>query len=30
MDKNKLGGQEINSMMALPNHDDFSRELFVH
>ena len=29
MEKNKLGKQEVNSMMAIPSHDDFSRELFI-
>ena len=29
MKKNKLGKQTTNLMMAIPNHDDFSRELFV-
>ncbi|PPR75878.1 MAG: hypothetical protein CFH01_02019 [Alphaproteobacteria bacterium MarineAlpha2_Bin1] len=29
MNKNKLGNQKTNLMMAIPNHDDFSRELFV-
>ncbi len=29
MEKSKLGKQEINSMMAIPSHDDFSRELFI-
>ncbi len=29
MSKKNLGGQNINLMMAIPNHDDFNRELFV-
>ena len=29
MQKYQLGKQITNSMMAIPNHDDFSRELFV-